>query len=244
MFKIIIIFAYVYFYISSPINDLKETVEESQNIILIGVEHPFYPLDDITIPNIADSLIKKSPYKFRSYKFSSGKEFIQILRKVSSRNNIGHLVIVGHSGYEGYFVRKNSGLYRDSYKIIQNNKIIPFGEDARFIKDIKFYVDSRKIKFSNNSIIIAAGCNTAMGNENFCADMCEATHTTVLGTLDKIDLYNVECVGEEMKCEQTENGFCVYSRSENNHITKWLIKQSQLKISDAIKLINENTTFK
>jgi len=170
------------------------------DLVLVGSKHPYFPQDDITLPRIADSLIKKSSYLRTVDTFSSGDEFLKRLVEATARyGKIRHLVVMGHSGFQGYFVKGSSGFHRNEYVITINGKRYPFLNGAANVNDLMVLVESRKIVFDASAIIILAGCNTAYGEENIAFDLADKLNIPVVGSNQKVDLYNVGNIGEDMK---------------------------------------------
>ena len=52
--------------------------QPKNNVILVGKNHPYNPIDDIILPRIADSIIKKTVYFSQKQQFSTGKDFINL----------------------------------------------------------------------------------------------------------------------------------------------------------------------
>ncbi|MBY0427194.1 MAG: hypothetical protein K2Q22_16285 [Cytophagales bacterium] len=208
----------------------------TRDLVLVGANHPFFPSDNITLSRIGDSLVHKSPYISSKATFTTGKELLEILKYVTIKHgSIGKLVIMGHSGYQGYFVEHNAGFYRDQYQIIERGKMVQLNKESRNIRSMEIAIKNKKVKFGDDAVIVLAGCNTAFGERNMALDLMLISNTVVLGTKQKIDLYNVSNLGEDMKGEE-DGGFAAYL-PKGKEVLAYFIKKRLLSISEAISII-------
>lgn len=194
----------------------------SNNIVFVGKGHPHNPLDDVLLPRIADSLIKKSSYFKTVRVFSSGEELISCLKTLTKiHGTVGNVAIMGHSGYQGFFVKRESGFYRTPYKTEKYKPEIPLTPDAASIQDLQKAIQKRQIRFSNTSFILLLGCNTAFGPNNIAKDLATVTRIPVIGSAQKLDLYNVSSKGEDLSGEDT-GSFVIYYPSNGSVAQKEL----------------------
>jgi hypothetical protein len=220
---------------------MRKMIEEdttAANIILVGIGHPFHTHDDITLPRIADSLKNKSPYFSKVYTFRNGNEFLEVLKKVTKQyGKIGNLSVMGHSGYQGYFVEANSGFHRDEYQVLQQGTVIPFTKNVSKMSLFRKALKEKEIIFSAASMIVLIGCNTAYGEDNIAFDLSDATNLPVIGSNQKIDLYNVKNQGEEMKGLE-DRTFYAYIPDGQEMIRYDLCRKS-ITVSTAIEVVRE-----
>lgn len=228
-------------FFSTPIfGQMKNDIEwGSANVVMAAIHHPYYPLDDKMIPKIADSLITKSPYLNASTTFSNGKELIEKLSTITAKQGkIGYLVVMGHSGTQGYFAEENAGFYKDSYKVIHHSgKITPLSSKAANVSDLEKAIIEKHIVFSDTSIIVLAGCNTAFEDDNIAYDLMIASNTPVIGAAQKVDLYNGMNLGEEMLGVEDKT-FYAYIPTPDS-IIKYDLCHSTITISEAIRIVKE-----
>lgn len=181
------------------------------NIVLVGIKHPYYPKDDKTMPQLADSLNRKCAYVDVVYPFSSGTEVLSVLQSITRQyGKVGNVVMYGHSGYEGYFVRQNMGFHRDQYYYSQKRKGTPLSRGGALVATLRELVQKRQIVFDSNAVMVLAGCNTAYGEENIALDLADALNIPVAGSNQKVDLYNVGNKGEEMRGTEAKTFFIYF----------------------------------
>lgn len=202
------------------------------NIILVGTYHPYQEKDTKILPNIADSLASKSDFLDSVYLFSTGKEFLKILKTVSEKNKIGNLAIMGHSGYQGFFVKKEAGFYRNDYPMEKIDPKIKVSENAAFISDLICLIKNKEIRFSKKSIIILLGCNTAYRDKNIAKDLAIASNKTVIGSSQKMDLYNVKNRGQDVLGEGI-GSFVIYY-FKNKKLETFTIDTKSITVNELI----------
>ena len=189
------------------------------NVILVGKNHPYNPIDDIILPHIADSIIKKTAYFSQKQQFSTGKNFINKLVQITKKHgSIGNLAIMGHSGYHGFFVKGESGFYRNEYPKEKSKPEVLITAEAALISDLQKAISQKQIIFSKTSFILLLGCNTAYGNKNIAFDLATVTQIPVIGSAQKLDLYNVKNRGEDLLGE--DNGSFIVYYPKNGLIEK------------------------
>jgi hypothetical protein len=217
---------------ASPLDSL-----DGVDIVLVGINHPLHPMDNITFPRIADSLCNKSAYFDKAYSFRNGAELLNILKTLTSlHHKIGNLAILGHSGYQGYFVEDNSGFYTDNYTTSYSGQKIKFTNCSARVKDLKQAIEKKEIVFSEYAVIVLIGCNTAYGDNNLAADLAALTHLTVIGSGQKVDLYNVSNMGEEMKGLERETFYAYVYKDQKT--VKYNFDLESINISRAIEIVN------
>jgi hypothetical protein len=221
--------------------DKGTSIEENDsiaNIILVGINHPAHPSDNIILPRIGDSLCRKSPYFNKVYTFKNGREFIEILKTVTKKyGKIGNLAILGHSGYQGYFVEASAGFHRNEYTILQQGRVMPFSPKVSKIKELGQLIEAKEINFSLSSVIVLVGCNTAYGEDNIAFDLADITNLPVIGSNQKVDLYNVRNQGEEMK--GIEEGTFYSYIPDGQEMIKYDLCRKNITVTKSIEIVKE-----
>ncbi len=217
----------------------QNAASQIEDVVLIGIDHPYYPLDNKTFSKIADSLIYKSSFIQNKKTFSSGQDLINKLIVITQNcDAIGNLVILGHSGYQGYFVKYNAGFYRDEYEFYHHNgKVIPLDKMASRVSDLRRAVAERKIVFSDTSIIVLAGCNTAFGEDNIALDVMLATNVPVIGSNQRVDLFHGLNFGEDMLGVEQKTFYAYIP--DGDSIIKYDLCHPSITITEAIKIVKK-----
>lgn len=210
---------------------LSTAVRAQIGVVLVGKDHPYYPKDNVTLRHLADSLNTKCSYVDTVLSYSTGKEVLAILQRITNEyGSIGNLVFYGHSGYEGFFVRQNAGFHRDAYYLSQKSKNVFLSKDAALLSDLKRLVEAKKIIFDPKSIVVLAGCNTAYGEDNMAVEFADMLNIPVAGSNQKVDLYNVQDRGEEMRGIESKS-FFIYFPLETE-IVKYDLKAPTIRITE------------
>ncbi|HEY8401926.1 MAG TPA: hypothetical protein VIK89_11725 [Cytophagaceae bacterium] len=209
------------------------------DLILVGIHHPIYTEDTEALIALGNMLYTKSPYFSDVCIFSTGKELLNVLKEEKRQGCvIRHLLIMGHSGFQGYFVKELAGFYRDGYEVIDEGRLYLPNEDAAFIEDLKCALENGDIEFSKDAIVVLSGCNTAHGKENIANDMAKILKVPVIGANQKVDLFNVDDPGEDMKGLESRS-FYAYLPMKDGSIELYNFGVEVLKVSEAIRIVRE-----
>jgi len=227
--------------LSPPRADAVKTVSIDENwldstylnVIMVARGHPHFPQDDIIFPNLANLLIKSSPYFNVFLSFSSGKEFVDQLKSLNEAGYaIGHLAIMGHSGTGGFFAKDRAGLYSSNYQYIKFGRPIALSIDASRLSDLQSAISSGEIVFRSGFFNILIGCNTTHGPGSFGYELAQISERPTIGTNQKVDLYHVENPGEDLKGMERGDFILYYSREDKVFVN--LLSHNDARVSDLI----------
>lgn len=207
------------------------------NLLLVPIHHPYYPMDDKMLPRLGQMVVSKSTFHLNLQVFANGKELLAILKKATLQyGKIGHLILMGHSGYEGYFAEEGAGFYRDGYiPKTENGMGYRLRPKAATVSELALAIRQKEIVFSDSSVIVLAGCNTALGENNIAIDLMAVTEIPVIGAAQKIDLYDGVLVGTDML--GTENKTFYAYLPDGSSIIKYNLNHAAISIQKALQIV-------
>jgi hypothetical protein len=132
---------------------------------------------------------------------TTGEEFLGLLVEASRRGPIGNLVVYGHAASTALFMREDRGFYASVRDVARETHIVEGMEEdrlyqlrdagARDLADLARLVERGDIRFTNNAVIVFAGCGVAGKREvdtlGIAARATDITGATVIASIDVTD---------------------------------------------------------
>jgi hypothetical protein len=131
----------------------------------------------------------------------TGEEFLAILIDASRRGPISNLVVYGHSGPTGLYMREDRGFYASLPEIAKASPLVsgsgPEREDAlrglgaRDLADLRQLIADRHVRFTHDAVIVFTGCSaageSAVERSGFAARTAETARATVFASVGVTD---------------------------------------------------------
>ena len=132
---------------------------------------------------------------------TTGEGFLAALVDASRRGPIGNLVVYGHAASNALFAREDRGFYASVADVARTTRIVEGTEDdrlyqlrdlgARDLADFARLVERGEIRFTENAVIVFAGCGVAGRREvdtlGIAARATDITGATVIASIDVTD---------------------------------------------------------
>jgi 3-oxoacyl-[acyl-carrier-protein] synthase-3 len=132
---------------------------------------------------------------------TTGEELLAALIEASRRGPIGNLVVYGHAASNALFMREDRGFYASVRDVARETRIVEGVEDdrlyqlrdlgARDLADFARLVERGDIRFTDNAVIVFAGCGVAGKREvetlSIAARATDLTGATVIASIDVTD---------------------------------------------------------
>ncbi|TMJ04451.1 MAG: hypothetical protein E6G97_05680 [Alphaproteobacteria bacterium] len=132
---------------------------------------------------------------------TTGEEFLAALVAASRRGPIGNLVIYGHAASTALFAREDRGFYASVLDVARSTRIVGGAEEdrlyqlrdagARDLADFARLVERGDIRFTENAVIVFAGCGVAGRREvetlGIAARVTDITGATAIASIDVTD---------------------------------------------------------
>src|SRR4029077_12824277 len=132
---------------------------------------------------------------------ATGEEFLAALVAASRRGPIGNLVVYGHAASNALFAREDRGVYASVADVARKTIIDEVTENdrlyqlrdlgARDLADFARLVERGEIRFTENAVIVFAGCGVAGRREvdtlGIAARATDITGATVIASIDVTD---------------------------------------------------------
>ena len=132
---------------------------------------------------------------------TTGEEFLAALVVASRRGPIGNLVVYGHAASNSLFAREDRGFYASVLNVARGTRIVEGTDEdrlsqlrdlgARDLADFARLVERGEIRFTDNAVIVFAGCGVAGRREvdtlGIAARATDITGATVIASIDVTD---------------------------------------------------------
>jgi hypothetical protein len=132
---------------------------------------------------------------------TTGEEFLAALIAVSRRGPIANLVVYGHAASAALFAREDRGFYAAVPDVARATKIVEGTDEERLMQlrdlgardlgDFARLVERGDIRFTENAVIVFAGCGVAGRREadplGIAARATDITGATVIASIDVTD---------------------------------------------------------
>jgi hypothetical protein len=132
---------------------------------------------------------------------TTGEEFLASLVEASRRGPIGNLVVYGHAASTALLMREDRGFYASVRDVARETHIVEGAEEdrlyqlrdagARDLADFARLVERGDIRFTNNAVIVFAGCGVAGKRDvdtlGIAARATDITGATVIASIDVTD---------------------------------------------------------
>jgi hypothetical protein len=156
----------------------------------------------------------------------TGVEFLEALVSASRRAPIANLVVFGHSGPIGFYMREDRGFYRSIGEIARASRMVDGAVaekeeklralGARDLGDLQELIKSNEIKFASDAVIVLTGCSAAgetdVTPDGIAGKIADITGAIVFGSVNVTDDSIAEGAGRLWSNEYSTGSWVRFER--------------------------------